>query len=98
MLSSRLLRYGVTVAAATALALPLTSLDASASASTAISSRQFGMHYTNTSDPLLLSFGSGRVWDMGVTWKDLQPTSGATNATALARLDSIVNGFPGHRA
>ena len=98
MPSSRLRRYAVTVAAATAAALPLMGLDATASASTAISSRQFGMHYLNPSSPLLLGFGSSRIWDMHVTWKDLQPSSGATNATALSRLDAIVNGMRNHGA
>ena len=85
MPSARIRRYAVTVAAATAAALPLMGLDASASASTAISSRQFGMHYLTSSNPYLVHFGSARLWGGDVpTWKDLQPTSGATNATALA--------------
>jgi len=98
MPSSRLRRYAVTIATATAVALPLMGLDASASASTAISSRQFGMHYLSPGNPLLLGFGSARIWDMKVSWKDLQPTSGATNATALSRLDAIVTGMRNHGA
>jgi hypothetical protein len=90
MLSSRLRRYAVTFAAVTAVALPLTSLNASASAST-VSGRSFGMHYLNTSDPLLVSFGSARIWGGDApTWAQLQPARGTTSAAALAQLDKLV--------
>jgi hypothetical protein len=95
---ARARRYAVAVAALTAAALPLTSLEASASASTAISARAFGMHYTNTSSPYLVQFGASRVWDMRVTWRDLQPRKGVTSAAAIGRLDKIVATMRAHGA
>jgi hypothetical protein len=71
----------------------------------------FGMHWLNTGHPYPgLTFGSARIWDMGVTWADLQPdppptpslpvvgstTPAPWNQTALAHLDSIVNTFVSH--
>lgn len=40
-----------------------------------ISSAGFGMHYLGLGDHPYpaLPFGSARIWDMGVTWADLQP-------------------------
>src|SRR3954462_1202089 len=87
-------RLAVAVAALTAVALPL-ALPASASAAT-ISTHSFGMHYTNSTDPYLVPFGSSRLWDMGVTWRDLQPRRGTTSASALARLDKIVATMRAH--
>src|SRR3954447_18034583 len=91
-------RLALIVSAATAVALPLTSLSASASASTTISTRSFGMHYTNPANPYLVQFGSSRIWDMGVTWRELQPSRGTTNANVLARLDNIVATMRAHGA
>lgn len=89
-------RLALVVTAATAVALPLTSLTASASASTTITTRSFGMHYTNSADPYLVQFGSSRIWDMGVTWRDLQPSKGTTSSRVLTRLDSIVATMRSH--
>src|SRR5947209_16696940 len=84
-------RLAALVATLTAVLLPLPGLTTSASASTpAISIHSFGMHYTNTADPYLVRFGASRIWDMGVTWRELQPSKGTTSATVLARLDHIV--------
>src|SRR3954452_17986242 len=87
-------RLAVAVTALTAVALPL-ALPASGSAAT-ISTRSFGMHYTNSADPYLVNFGSSRIWDMGVTWRDLQPSRGSTSRTAIARLDKIVAAMRAH--
>ena len=95
---ARTRRLPLLIASLTGILFSFANVSASASASTAISGREFGMHYLNPSNPLLLGFGSARIWDMGVTWKDLQPTSGATNASVLSRLDSIVNGMRNHGA
>ena len=58
---------------APALALPATEAGASVPA---ISAASFGMHYVDTRHAYpKLAFASARVWDMGVTWKDLQPNA-----------------------
>jgi len=88
-------RLALAVTALTAVALPLC-LPASASAASTVSTRSFGMHYTNPADPYLVKFGSSRIWDMGVTWRDLQPRRGTTSATAIARLDKIVATMRAH--
>lgn len=46
--------------------------------------------------PSSLGFGSARIWDMGVRWTDLQPSSTAWSQPTLARLDSIVDTFHRH--
>lgn len=106
-------RLGTVVAAAVvaspALALPAT--QASASVPT-ISPVAFGMHYLSTSHAFNVTFASARLWDMGVTWKDLQPDAptftaglaGVTpdsstdgfNQTAVGNLDRIVRTYAGH--
>jgi hypothetical protein len=47
-----------------------------------------------------IPFGSARIWDMGVTWKDLQPTPASSltgsGSAALQRLDAIVTTFKAH--
>ena len=80
-------------AAATAVMTVATSalcLTGTASAATTVSTRSFGIHQLNPAHPLLVQFGASRIWDMGVTWKKLQPRKGHTSPSALARLDSIV--------
>jgi hypothetical protein len=72
---------------------------------TAVDAESFGMHVLGLgSHPYpQIPFGAVRVWDMGVTWKDLQPTA-TTSLTdpgsnpALARLDTIVKTFTQHHA
>jgi len=70
----------------------------------AVSADSFGMHVLQLgAHPYPpMPFGTVRVWDMGVTWKDLQPTqatplTGNGNA-ALSRLDSIVSTLRQHGA
>src|SRR4051812_25435798 len=71
--------------------------------SAAITPQAFGMHYlgVGTHPYPSLSFGTARVWDMGVTWKDLQPTPqsslAGSGSAGLQRLDAIVDTFRGHR-
>lgn len=47
-----------------------------------------------------LSFGTSRIWDMGVTWKDVAPTPAAAftgiGSAGLQRLDAIVATFVRH--
>lgn len=90
-------RLVVAVAAATTVIA--TALGASGAAPAApIGPAAFGMHFLGMgSRPYPgLSFGSARLWDMGVTWADLQPTPtdpiAGTNP-AVRRLDAIVHGF-----
>ena len=45
-----------------------------------------------------LTFGTARIWDMGVTWRDLQPSASSSLSSpssnpVLARLDQIVATF-----
>src|SRR3954451_10023065 len=89
-------RLAAVVTAASAVALPLTSLTAVASASTTITTRSFGMHYINPANPYLVQFGSSRIWDMGVTWRERQPRRATTSARVLARLHNIVATTPSH--
>src|SRR5438270_4797151 len=59
-----------------------------------ISAAAFGMHYLDIAHPYPpLPFGTARVWDMGVTWADLQPAPGTWDQAALAKLDGIVATF-----
>jgi hypothetical protein len=62
-----------------------------------ITAQAFGMHYFGFGrDPYpLMPFGTARVWDTFMTWKDLQPTAGTslTNPSAnptLQRLDGYL--------
>jgi len=74
----RLTRSLGTVAAAALMASPVVAYPSvSSSASVpAISSSAFGMHYLNTGHAYPpLAFASARIWDMSVTWKDLQPSA-----------------------
>ena len=42
----------------------------------AIPATAFGMHYLNTGHTYpAMPFATARIWDKGVTWKDLQPTA-----------------------
>lgn len=78
---------------------------ATAQASTtppAISKYSFGMHFPGYGSHAYpaMGFSSTRIWDMGVTWADLQPsappllsTTAPWNSTALTKLDKIVDGF-----
>ena len=55
----------------------------------------FGAH---TYPPL--AFGSARIWDMGVTWKDVQPTAQSSldgrGGPGLQRLDAIIATYKAH--
>src|SRR3954469_15638453 len=68
-----------------------------------LTAQAFGMHYLGfgTHPYPSLSFGTARVWDMGVTWKDLQPTPqsslAGSGSAGLQRLDAIVDTFRRHR-
>jgi hypothetical protein len=107
---NRLARRLGTVAAAAvmatpALVIPATQADA---AGFKITAQMFGMHWLDTSHPYpTVSFGSARIWDMGVTWKDVQPAaptagdlltpaSDGWDQSALGRLDGIVDTFRAH--
>jgi hypothetical protein len=57
----------------------------------AVSSRYFGMHITNAVDGTpwpVVPFGTWRLWDAYVTWKDLEPSKGIWN---FAKLDALVS-------
>src|SRR3954447_23866577 len=67
-----------------------------------IASQAFGMYYLGFgahSYPSM-GFGSARIWDMGVTWKDVQPTANSSltgrGSVALQRLDAIIATFRSH--
>jgi hypothetical protein len=62
-----------------------------------IGPRAFAMHFLDTSHRYpVMPFKSARVWDMGVTWADLQPDGPSWDSAALARLDNIVHMFVRH--
>ena len=89
----------------TALAVALTAVIAPIAAGSAgatpppISAASFGMHWINTSHPYpALSFGSARMWDMGVKWIDLQPTAPAATLPAGVVPPATVEGQPGPQA
>jgi hypothetical protein len=68
-----------------------------------IAGTAFGMHWLSTANPYpALPFGAARIWDMGVTWAQLQPSSStpwtASGNPALRQLDSIVSTFRAHGA
>jgi hypothetical protein len=88
-------RLALAVTAVTAMTAPL-AVPASASASTTVTTRSFGMHYLGDNDAYLVPFGASRIWDMGETWRDLQPRRGATSTAAIARLDRIVARMRAH--
>src|SRR3954454_6073467 len=78
-------RLGTVVAAAVvaspALALPATQASASVPA---ISATAFGMHWNETSHAYpSMPFATARIWDMHVTWKDLQPNAPQYSAPDL---------------
>jgi hypothetical protein len=57
----------------------------------AVSSRYFGMHITSAVDGTpwpVVPFGTWRLWDAYVTWKDLEPSKGIWN---FAKLDALVS-------
>jgi hypothetical protein len=57
----------------------------------AVSLRYFGMHITNAADGTpwpVVPFGTWRLWDAYVTWKDLEPSKGIWN---FAKLDALVS-------
>lgn len=57
-----------------------------------VSSKYFGMHITNAVDGTpwpVASFGTWRLWDAYVTWKDLEPSKGQWNFTKLDALVSL---------
>jgi hypothetical protein len=60
------------------------------------------MHYLGFGrDPYPeLSFGTARIWDMGVTWKDIEPSPDSpltgTGSPGLQRLDAIISTFTRH--
>src|SRR4051812_15664500 len=67
-----------------------------------IAPQAFAMHFfgygVHNYPPM--AFGSARIWDMHVTWKDLQPTAGSSLSgrgnSAVQRLDGIVATFRSH--
>src|SRR3954451_2790415 len=67
-----------------------------------ITAQAFGMHYLGYgSHPYpALPFGTSRIWDMGVTWKDVAPSPDSaftgTGSTGLQRLDDIIATFARH--
>ena len=71
-----------------------------------IAKSAFGMHFLGYGSRAYpgMSFSSARIWGMGVSWKDLQPTQPTPvldppdkmDPTALAKLDSYVDGFRAH--
>ena len=91
----------VTVLAACALATTGVVAGTTTSASAApapVSPRAFGMHFIGLGSHHYpaMPFKSARVWDMGVTWADLQPNGPYFDTNALNRLDSIVHTFERH--
>jgi hypothetical protein len=57
----------------------------------AVSLRYFGMHITNAADGTpwpVVPFGTWRLWDAYVTWKDLEPSKGIWN---FGKLDALVS-------
>src|SRR5437588_10272851 len=94
-----LLRRTATVLASLALVLPLVASTTEASAApAAISAGSFGMHVLGLGSRSYpgVGFGSARIWDMGVTWADLQPHSSRTSTATLTKLDGIVATFRAH--
>jgi hypothetical protein len=58
----------------------------------AVSSRYFGMHITNAADGTpwpVVPFGTWRLWDAYVTWKDIEPSKATWNFTKLDALVSL---------
>lgn len=58
----------------------------------AVSSRYFGMHITAAADGTpwpVVPFGTWRLWDAYVTWKDLEPSKATWNFTKLDALVSL---------
>ena len=79
----------------------ITANGAGASGAAPIPAAAFGMHLLGAGvHPYPgLGFGAARVWDMGVTWADLQPTPTTLlndQNPAVQRLDHIVQLFTGH--
>ena len=94
----------LTVAAAVAIASPAAVELAPGGADAApppIGKTAFAMHYLGYGKhPYpVMPFGSGRIWDDGVTWADLQPTPTTTldgNNPVVQRLDGLVNAYRSH--
>ena len=58
----------------------------------AVSSRYFGMHITAAADGTpwpVVPFGTWRLWDAYVTWKDIEPSKATWNFTKLDALVSL---------
>src|SRR4051794_661974 len=91
-------RRTCTILASVAIALPMLGSPPPASAApAAIGAGAFGMHWLNPGPQYpTVRFGSARVWDMGVTWAELQPRSSATSTSVLTKLDGIVATFRAH--
>src|SRR3954452_3717821 len=92
-----------TIAAAALMASPIAAVTAPTAdaAVPAISASSFGMHWLHPGQTAwpALSFGTARIWDMGVTWSELQPSATSTfdsTNPAVARLDAIVNAYRSH--
>jgi hypothetical protein len=81
------LRTVLAAVVAGAMAVALTPASPAAAASVKIDKRLFGIHDTDPASWPLLSAGSLRLWDAGVTWADLEPRAGEWH---WDRLDAIV--------
>src|SRR5947209_10487312 len=91
-------RLTVAAAAVAMTAATMITNGAGAATSAPIPAAAFGMHLLGAGvHPYpRLGFGSARVWDMGVTWADLQPTATTLlddSNPAVQRLDAIVHLF-----
>lgn len=80
---------GLVAAALVALTLPATSATA---ASNPVDSRFFGVHHAPAGEPGAIGWpkapvGSVRLWDSGVTWRDIEKTN---NHFDFSRLDAAV--------
>jgi len=93
----RLLVLGVSLLLAAALlpALPGGSAQAARARAIAVPAAFFGMHDTDPTSWPQAAVGSVRLWDTGVTWKDIETSAGVYDWT---RLDAQVAAARAHRA
>jgi len=87
------LRTVLAAVVAGAMAVALTPATPAAAVSVKIDKRLFGIHDMDPASWPLVSAGSLRLWDAGVTWSDLEPNAGDWR---WSRLDAIVTAAQAH--
>ena len=86
--STHLTRRALAIGAAVALGLTLLPAAPASAANQRVASSFFGMHDFNPVSWPAATVGTVRLWDSGVTWRDIEPSNGVFD---FSRLDAQVD-------